>query len=83
MGSRGPIGPDPDTEELLRGARSLAAERVQQILALGRSIRYEGRGDQAGRLFELLPDGRIFEIRESNGAIERVHAVATPSEETS
>ena len=69
------VGPSPDVEPLLRGARVLAAERVKKILALGRAIRYEGRGEDKGRLFELAPDGRIFEIRESNGTIDRVKLI--------
>ncbi|TAM87605.1 hypothetical protein EPN42_10850 [bacterium] len=71
------VGPSSDVEPLLRGARALAAERVKKTLALGRAIRYEGRGENTGRLFELAPDGRTFEVRESNGAIERIREVAS------
>ncbi|MHB1549736.1 MAG: hypothetical protein ACYCX6_00865 [Vulcanimicrobiaceae bacterium] len=71
------VGPSPDVEAMLRGARALAAERVEKIRALGRSIRYEGRGQDKGRLFELAPDGRTFEVRESKGTIERIREVAS------
>jgi hypothetical protein len=51
------------TPEEIEAAQAAVAEAVADHLAAGRPVFYGGSGENAGKLFMLLPDGRRFEYR--------------------
>ncbi len=67
-----------DDVELARLFREAAQQAVAAHLAAGRPVYYGGEGDEAGKLFMRLPDGRRFEYRlRVGGTPEIVREVGT------
>lgn len=61
-------------------AGELSREEVQREiaahLAAGQPVYYGGVGDEAGKVFQHLPDGRRFEVRVlDDGSVERLRQV--------